>query len=73
VPDAKFFTVAFCTRCGGGAPRANRERGFVSAPAGTLDTDPGIRPIAHIYVGSKAPWFEITGDVPQYAEMPPGN
>jgi hypothetical protein len=73
VPDAKFFTVAFCTRCGGGAPRVNRERGFVSVPAGTLDTDPGIRPIAHIYVGSKAPWFEITGDVPQYAEMPPGN
>lgn len=73
VPDAKFFTVAFCTRCGGGAPRANRERGFVSIPAGTLDTDPGIRPVAHIYVESKAPWFEITGDVPQYAEMPPGN
>jgi hypothetical protein len=71
VPDAKFFTVAFCTRCGGGAPRISRERGFVSIPAGTLDTDPGIRAEAHIFVGSKAPWFEITGDVPQYAEMPP--
>jgi hypothetical protein len=71
VPDAKFFTVAFCTRCGGGAPRISRERGFVSVPAGTLDTDPGIRPEAHIFVGSKAPWFAITGDVPQHAEMPP--
>jgi hypothetical protein len=71
VPEARFFTVAFCTRCGGGAPRLSRERGFVSIPAGTLDTDPGIRPQAHIYVASKAPWFEITGDVPQYAEMPP--
>jgi hypothetical protein len=71
VPDAKFFTVAFCTRCGGGAPRISRERGFVSVPAGTLDTDPGIRPVAHIYVGSKAPWFEITDGVPQHAEMPP--
>lgn len=71
VPDAKFFTVAFCTRCGGGAPRISRERNFVSIPAGTLDTDPGIRAQAHIYTASKAPWFEITGDVPQYAEMPP--
>ena len=71
VPDARFFTVAFCTRCGGGAPRVSRERSFVSVPAGTLDTDPGIRPEAHIYVASKAPWFAITGDVPQHAEMPP--
>ncbi len=71
LPDAKFFTVAFCTRCGGGAPRISRERNFVSIPAGTLDTDPGIRAQAHIYTASKAPWFEITGDVQQYAGMPP--
>jgi hypothetical protein len=28
----------------------------------------------HIFVGSKAPWFEITDDLPQYeghAEAPP--
>ncbi len=71
VPEARFFTVAFCTRCGGGAPRAARDRGLVSIPCGTLDTDPGVRPMAHIYVGSKAPWFDITGGVPQHAEMPP--
>ncbi len=71
MPDAKFFTVAFCTRCGGDAPRISRERGFASVPAGTLDTDPGIRAEAHIFGGSKAPWFEITGDVPRHAEMPP--
>jgi hypothetical protein len=71
VPEARFFTVAFCTRCGGGAPRISRERGVASIPAGTLDSDPGIRPEAHIYVGSKAPWFEISDDIPQYAEGPP--
>jgi hypothetical protein len=71
VPEARFFTVAFCTRCGGGAPRISLERGVASIPAGTLDTDPGIRPEAHIYVGSKAPWFEIGDDIPQYAEGPP--
>jgi hypothetical protein len=30
--------------------------------------DPGIRPSRHIFVGSKAPWFTITDDLPQYAE-----
>ncbi|HVS25433.1 MAG TPA: GFA family protein [Gammaproteobacteria bacterium] len=71
VPDARFFAVAFCTRCGGEAPRVSRERGLVNVPAGTLDTDPGLRPQAHIYVTSKAPWFEITGDLPQFPAMMP--
>ena len=39
--------------------------------AGTLDDDPAMRPQAHIYVASKAPWFEITDDLPQHAEAPP--
>jgi hypothetical protein len=70
VPEARFFAVAFCARCGAETPRVSRERGFVVVPAGTLDTDPGIRPQAHIYVGSKAPWFEMTDGLPQFAEAP---
>jgi hypothetical protein len=34
-------------------------------PAGGIDQDPGIRPQAHIRVGSKAPWVEITDDLTQ--------
>src|SRR5690349_2997367 len=30
----------------------------------TLDDDPGIRPECHAFVRSKAPWFEITHDLP---------
>jgi len=37
---------------------------------GTLDDDPGIKPSAHIYVGSKAPWYEITDTLPQFKEFP---
>ena len=37
----------------------------------TLDGDPGARPESHIFVGSKAPWFEITDDLPQYEGYPP--
>ena len=35
---------------------------------GSLVDDPGIRPTKHIFVGSKAPWFEITDDLPQLDE-----
>ncbi len=39
---------------------------------GTVTGDPGLRPAAHIFVGSKAPWYEITDRVPQFDEWPPG-
>ncbi|HZF25833.1 MAG TPA: GFA family protein [Steroidobacteraceae bacterium] len=68
--DAKYFGAAFCSRCGGSAPRASRERGLVVVAVGSLDTDPQMRPQAHIFVGSKAGWFDITDDIPQFAEMP---
>jgi hypothetical protein len=70
VPDAARFAVAFCTRCGGKVPRVAPEANWAVVPAGTLDTDPGMRPQAHIFVGSKAPWFEITDDLPQYPAAP---
>src|SRR5262245_3170297 len=62
---------AFCARCGSVVPdpRAG-ERVFV--PAGLLDDDPGIRPEAHIFVGSKAPWHEIADELPRFDAYPPG-
>jgi hypothetical protein len=38
---------------------------------GTLDDDPGILPSCHGFVGSKAPWFEITDRLPQFDAFPP--
>jgi len=38
---------------------------------GTLDDDPGLRRQAHIFVGSKAPWYEITDELPRYEEYAP--
>lgn len=70
-PEARAFSVAFCTRCGAGAPSVARERAWAVIPAGGLDSDPGMRPEAHIFVGSKASWFEITDDIPQLAALPP--
>jgi hypothetical protein len=66
--DARFFGIRFCNTCGSGVPRVLAELGRVNVPAGSLDTDPGVSPMAHIYVGSKAPWFEIEDDLPQHDE-----
>lgn len=37
---------------------------------GTLDTTLSTKPVAHIFVGSKAEWFEIHGELPQHHERP---
>ena len=71
VADARFHTVAFCSRCGAKMPRPSPDRGIVVVPAGSLDTDPGMRAQAHIFVADKAPWFDITDSLPQFAGMPP--
>jgi hypothetical protein len=65
VPDARFFTNAFCERCGAKLPRVSPERDLVVVPAGGLDVDPGLRPSEHIFVGSKASWFTISDALPQ--------
>ena len=70
LPGARYFGVAFCTACGSDVPRKSVERNVAVIPAGGLDSDPGVRPSAHIYVGSKAPWFTITDQLPQFQEMP---
>jgi len=71
LPDARHFATAFCRRCGGELPRISPERGVVVVPAGSLDTDPGMQPMAHIFVANRASWFDITDSLPQYAELPP--
>jgi hypothetical protein len=59
----------FCRRCGSTLQfiRQTRPQSF-SLAIGTLDDDPGIRPLHHIFVGSKAPWFEITDGLPQHEQ-----
>jgi hypothetical protein len=59
----------FCSRCGSNVPAELPDVTLV--PLGNVAGDPGTRPIAHIFVGSKAPWYEIADDLPQYAEYPP--
>jgi hypothetical protein len=61
----------FCRRCGSNVP-SDHMPGFVFVPLGNLDDDPGTRPLAHIFVASKAPWYDIAGDLPRFNAYPPG-
>ncbi|MCG8592316.1 MAG: GFA family protein [Proteobacteria bacterium] len=72
LPGAAFFGNSFCGQCASPVPRDFAEAPAVLIPAGPLDDDPITRPMAHIYVASKAPWFEIADGLPQFDEMPPG-
>jgi hypothetical protein len=62
---------AFCQACGSNVPVLEDGGAHVIVPAGGLDDDPGVRPVVHIHVASKAPWFEITDNLPRFAEFPP--
>ena len=57
---------AHCSRCGSLLYSVVREGKWVHVTMGTLVHAPAIRPGAHIFVGSKAPWHAITDDLPQY-------
>jgi hypothetical protein len=55
-----------CKLCGSLLYSVVRAGAFVHVAMGTLVDSPTIRPAKHIFVGSKAPWFTITDDLPQY-------
>jgi len=42
----------------------------MSLPLGGLDQAPSNRVEGHFFVGSKAPWFEITDGLPQHETWP---
>jgi len=58
-----------CRICGSLLYSVVRDGEYVHVALGSLVDEPSIRPTGHIYVGSKAPWFEITDDLPQANEL----
>jgi hypothetical protein len=57
-----------CGICGSLLYSVVRDGAYVHVAFGSLVDEPTIRPSGHIFVGSKAPWFEITDELPQSAE-----
>src|SRR5262249_25125505 len=62
---------AFCGRCGSPVySRRAHDPDTVRVRLGLLQEDPGRRPLAHFWVGSKAPWFQIADGLPQFERGP---
>jgi hypothetical protein len=64
------YRRVFCRTCGSPLPIVHADHGIAEIPAGVVDGDPGARPARHIFVAAKAPWFEITGELPRHAHRP---
>jgi len=59
-----------CAACGSLLFSVVRDGAYVHVAMGSLVDAPSLRPTEHIFVGSKAPWFEITDDLPQFERFP---
>jgi hypothetical protein len=60
---------AFCRTCGSPVySRRDTEPELRRIRLGTLDGDPERRPLAHVWVSAKAPWYAIGDALPRYRE-----
>jgi hypothetical protein len=71
--EASRFCNAFCRTCGSKLPWTTRDHRWVVVTAGTLDDDPGTRPLRNIFWGSRASWYLPPADLPAFEELPPRN
>lgn len=58
LPEAKYFNKSFCSVCGSPVPHRAKSGDFFIIPAGTLNSDPGLRPQHNIFWGDRAVWYD---------------
>jgi hypothetical protein len=68
--DPEAIYEARCGECWSLLYWTARGGAYVRVPYGALVDDPALRPTAHMFVGSKAAWYEITDDLPRHDEYP---
>jgi len=61
----------FCSNCGSQIYAKREDQEHYVFRMGTIDGDPGVRPVQHIFTGHKAPWYKLHDDLPEYLEWPP--
>ena len=65
------FFRCFCPRCGS-VTTGDAVDGRRFVPLGSVEGEAGVRPQAHIFVASKAPWFALHDALPRFDAYPPG-
>ena len=60
----------FCANCGSQIYAHRQGQSHYILRLGTLDDDPGVRPVNHIWVSEKAPWYNPETDcaLPMFKE-----
>lgn len=58
--------LGFCRTCGSSLYAEKPKRDMVHVRLGTLNEAPALQPQFHSFVGSKASWFHIKDDLPQF-------
>jgi hypothetical protein len=70
LPEAKYWSTAFCTSCGSAVPWLTRNGKVMVVGAGALDEDPGVRPTRSVFFGSRAPWYVPVSDLEMFETLP---
>jgi hypothetical protein len=66
----KRFGLQFCTNCGCRVPHLTRDGARMVIPAGSLDEDPGTKPQAIVFWGSRAPWYTDCSEMTKHETYP---
>ncbi|WP_350145366.1 GFA family protein [Haliea sp.] len=69
---SKESVSCFCTNCGSTLYGEKPATAMVHVRYGALNSSPTLLPQAHMHVSSKADWYEILDELPQFSEFPPG-
>ena len=60
----------FCEHCGSTLYGEKPSIQMVHVRYGALNNSPTLLPQAHMHVSSKADWYEISDELPQFSEFP---
>lgn len=73
MPSGRQMACRFCATCGTRLfHQVVGNEGVLSIKPGTLDSTQGLRPVGHIWVGSKQAWVTLGDDCLQYPGNPDG-
>ncbi len=64
---------SFCSNCGSALPAYSERLKLLVVPAGSLDTEPELKPDARIFLDSKAGWVEGLDNIPGFGALPESN
>jgi hypothetical protein len=67
---SKTVRRGFCVECGSSLLFDDSSMPKMGIAAGTLDQPTGIREKNHIFVGSKADYYDVAGELPKYDTLP---